>query len=239
VSDENEKLIEETFITKLGAKHPWVKAKGCNDKYGIQGFPTTVVIGPDGTIKSNDRTPSEADIEAMLKEVVLPPEVPEGPQYAPLRTMWEKREYGKLRDWLDKTLAQPAVEPAMKEVCEAQKAELTKLADVQAARAAKLGEGPDYVASTDALEKLEKTWKGFPAADAARKELTRFGADATIKKEVGAGRALQKLLAGFDTNKESDVKKLVAELPKFAKKYEGTYAGKQAEERRKKLLGHD
>jgi len=229
VSDESENEIEETFITKLGAKYPFVKAKGCNEKFKVTGFPTVVMIGPDGLIKHNDNpAPSEAAIEELLKNVSLVPKLPEGSQYAPLRQLWQKRDYVKLREWLDKTLAQPGLDPTMQEVCTAQKAELDKRAESAKARVATLAAGPDFVASSDALEKIGKAWKGFPAADAAKAELARFAADAAIKKELTAGRALQKLVAGFDTGREQEVRKLVAELPKFAKKYENTYAAKQA-----------
>lgn len=229
MSDESENEIEDTFITKLGAKYPFVKAKGCNEKFKVTGFPTVVMIGPDGLIKHNDNpAPSEAAIEELLKSVSLAPKLPEGAQYAPLRQLWQKRDYVKLREWLDKTLAQPGLDPAMQEVCAAQKAELEKRAEAAKARVATLGAGPDFVASADALEKIGKAWKGFPAADAAKAELARFTSDAAIKKELTAGRALQKLVAGFDTSREQEVRKLVVELPKFAKKNENTYAAKQA-----------
>ena len=231
MSDESEKEIEDTFITKVGAKYPFVKAKACNDKFKITGFPTVVMIGPDGIIKHNDNpAPTEAAIEELLKGVSFGPKLPDGPQYAPLRQMWDKRDYGKLRDWLDKTLAQPTVDAALKQVCEAQKAELEKRAEAAKARVATRGAGPDFVAASDGIEKIAKAWKGFPAADAAKAELARFAADAAIKKELTAGRALKKMLASFDTSREQEVKKLVVELPKFAKKYENTYAAKQATE---------
>ena len=76
---------------------------------------------------------------------------------------------------------------------------------------------------------------GFPAAEAAQKQLARFAADPKVKKEIGAGRALAKLNATFDANKVSQRKKLVEALPAFIKKYEGTEAGKQAQEQLTRL----
>lgn len=237
MSDEEEKLIEETFITKLGAKYAFVKAKACNAKYKVQGFPTVVVIGPDGTVKYNDNpAPSETLIEELLKNVSLAPKLPDDAKYAPVKSMWEKRDYVKLRDYLDKMLAQPNLDAEMRTVFEAQKAELTRRAEAQTTRIGTLGQGPDYAEASDQIERIEKAWRGFPVADAAKKELARFAADAAIKKELAAGKALQKLVAGFDLSREQEVKKLIAELQKFTKKYEGTYAAKQAEEQRQKLL---
>ena len=78
MSDENEKLIEDTFITKLGAKYPFVKAKGCNQKYGIKFFPSVFSIDATGVVHSvaDDRMPGEAEIEQMLQAVSLAPKLP-------------------------------------------------------------------------------------------------------------------------------------------------------------------
>ena len=87
------------------------------------------------------------------------------------------------------------------------------------------------------LEKMEKLWKGLPPAAAAKEQLDAFGKDPTIKKELGASRALQKLVGRYDPSKIAQARKLAEELGKFAKKYEGTHAAKQAEVRRQRLSG--
>jgi hypothetical protein len=239
VSDEPEGLIEETFITKLGAKYPWVKAKNCNTLYGIKFFPSVFCIDANGAVYSvpDDRMPDAGTIEKLLADVQLAPKLPEGAAYDPLRQMWQKGEYLKLRDWLDKALAQEKLDPTVREVCEAQKVSLQKRIDGQLTRVAQLGQGPDYAGAADQLAKVEKKWKGLPPADAARKEIDRFAADATIKKELAAGRALQKLLGQFDTSKQSQAKKLVGELMKFEQKNVGTHAAKIAEQQRLRLSG--
>ena len=239
MSDENEKLIEETFITKLGAKYPWVKAKGCNEKYGIKFFPSVFSIDASGVVHSvaDDRMPSEAELETMLQAVSLAPKLPDEPRYAPVKSMWEKKDFAKLQDYLGKMLAAPNLDAQMKEVFEAQQAELQKRIESQGKRVEKLGEGPDFLAASEQLARVEKEWKGFPPAEAAKKQLERFAADPAIKKEIGAGKAFQKLMAGFDLGKSSTAKKLVPELDKFIKKYDGTLAAKQAESQKKQLGG--
>lgn len=237
MSDEQETLIESTFITKLGAKYPFIKAKNVNTQYGIKFFPSVYCIDANGVVHStpDDRMPSEGTIEELLKNVSLAPKLPADTRYAPVRTMWEKRDYGKLRDYLDKMLAQPNLDAAMREVFDQQRVELGKRIDAQVARVSRLGAGPDYVAATEQLERVDKMWKGLPPAEAARKELDRFAADATVKKELAAGKALQKVLASFDPGRVSQAKKLVVELEKFSKKYPGTHAAKQADEQRERL----
>lgn len=238
MSDENESLIEKTFVTELGAKYPFVKAKGVNEQYGIQFFPSVFCIDANGVVFSvpDDRMPSEAQIEELLQSVSLAPKLPEDSRYDPLRSLWEKHDYDKLRDYLDKLLAQPNLDEEMRGVYDGQRKELQKRADAQVAKVERLGGGPDYFAAEEQLEKLKKTWKGFPAADAAEAQLKRFGSDSAIKKEIAAGKALQKALRSFDPGKSSSqAKKLVAELEKIAKKYEGTHAAKQADEHRQRL----
>ncbi len=241
MSDENESLIEKTFITDLGAKYAFVKAKGVNEQYGIKFFPSVFCIDANGVVQSvpDDRMPDEGTIEELLKNVSLVPKLPDEARYGPVRSMWEKQDYVKLRDYLDKMLAQENLDADLRVVLATQSAGLQKRADAQTARVARLGQGPDYAAAEDQLEKIEKVWKGFPAANAATEQLARFAGDAAIKKELAASKALQKVLKAYDPSKASQAKKLVVELGKFAKKYEGTYAAKQADEQRQRMTAKD
>lgn len=230
MSDEAESLIEDTFITKLGAKYPFLKAKGVNELYGIKFFPSVFSIDPSGTVHSvpDDRMPSESEIEAMLQSVTLAPKLPDDSRYDALRTMWDKKDYGKVRDYLTKMLAADNLDAEMREVYETQQKALDDKVKAQVARVAKLAAGPDYYSAKEALEKLSKEWKGFSVAEEADKALDTFKSDSDIKKEIAAGKALAKLLDKYDRSKISQAKKLMEELPKFAKKYEYTYAGQQA-----------
>jgi hypothetical protein len=234
VSDEPEGLIEDVFIKQLGAKYPFVKGKNCNAKYGITGFPTFVVIGADGLV-AQVGMPGESELEKLLESAVVTPKLPDDARYEPLRTLFKKGEFGKVNEYLEKNLAAPNLDPAMKDVFTAQRDSLQKRMEGTTARVARLGAGPDYAASENQLEKVEKQWKGLPPADAATKELARFAADATIKKELAAGKALEKVLASFDPSKASQRKKLIEALEQFGKKNAGTYAGKQADEQHAEL----
>jgi hypothetical protein len=206
VSGEDEGTIQKSFIDSLGAKYPIVRVdKKDTAAYGIKFYPSVYVIAPDGTVHSvpDDRMPSEQVIEELLKTATLAPKLPADSRYDPLRSMWQKSEFLKVRDYLDKMLAAPNLDAAMGEVYTAQRAEWQKKHDAALARVEKLGAGPDYASAEVALEKLVKTWKGLPPAEAAQKELARFTTDAAIKKELTAGRALLKLLASHDASKFS------------------------------------
>lgn len=240
MSGEDEKAIQGIFVDQLGAKYPLVRIdKKDVEGYGIKFYPSVYVIDPNGNVHSvpDDRMPSDSQIEDLLKTATLAPKMPADSRYDPLRSMWKKSDFAKLRDYLDKMLAQPNLDAAMRDVFTAQKLTLTKKADGQVARVEKLGAGPEYVAAEDQLKRIVKDWPTFPAAEAARKMLERFAVDVAIKKEMAAERALQKMLGGYDTSKPKDVKKLLPELEKFTKKNTGTHAAKQAEEMRARLVG--
>jgi hypothetical protein len=241
VSDENEKLIEDTFITKLGAKYPFVTAKGVNELYAISFFPSIYCIAPDGTVLTvpKDREPAESFIEEQLKNVVLGPKLPADAKYDALRSMWAKKEHKKLQDFLTKALAQPNLDDESKAVYEAQQADLAKRIERQSARVPELGKGPDYGSAEKALEKMQKEWAGLPPADAAKAELERFAKDERIQDELAAQKALDKVVGKFDPTKLAQRRKLAEELDKFAntKKWSGTQAAQKAAAMRDEMAG--
>jgi hypothetical protein len=228
VSGESEDKINDTFIDKLGAKYPFVQVKAAaKAAYGIRAFPSYRVIAPDGTMHS-DRKPSEAVIEKLLADVTLSPKMPDESRYQPVRKMWEKKQHAKLQAYLGKMLGQEKLDESMRVVFEAQQATLEKRAQKQLDRVAKLAAGPDYFAAKAKLQKMQKEWAGFEAANAAKEQLKVFSKDSKIKKEIAAGKALQKLRSKYDPGKIVQARKLRVALGKFAKKYEGTHAGAEA-----------
>jgi hypothetical protein len=240
VSREAEGAIQKVFVDQLGAKYPIVKvAEKDVAPYGLKFFPSVYVIDPDGNVFSvpDDRMPSEQQIEELLKRVTLSPKMPDDPRYDPLRALWKKGEFVKVKEFLDKNLAAPNLDAGMKEVFTQQREQLGKRQTSAMTRVTSLGAGPDYADAEDQLEKIEKQWKGLEPAAAAAKEKARFATDATIKKELTAGRALQKLLGQFDVGKSAQRKKLAEALQAFRKKYEGTHAAKQAEAKMNALGG--
>lgn len=234
MSDEQEDKIEETFIKTLGAKYPMVKIDASSTKdYGIRFYPSYYCIAPDGTVFSvpDDRCPSEAQIEELLQSVTLVPKLPDDSRYAPIARMWENKDHDKLRDYLEKMLAQENLDADMRAVFETQQAELTKRAEKQLERVASYAAGPDYFAAEQKLETIEKDWKGFAAADKAEEVLKQFKKDSDIKKEIKAGKELAKLYEKYDASSMVQARKLNEALQKFVKRYEGTHAAEQAKQK--------
>lgn len=225
-------MIQSVFVDQLGASYPLVRvAKADVAAFGIKFYPSVYVLDPKGNVFSvpEDRMPSDSQIEELLKGVKHGPRMPDEARYDPLRALWQKGDLLKVRDYLDKNLAAPNLDAGMKDVFTSQRAGIDAREQKALARVEALGKGPDFAVAEAALEKLERQWKGLPPADAAAKERARFVADAAIKKELVAGRALQKLLSQFDASKQAQRKKLIEELERFGKKYEGTHAAKKAE----------
>jgi len=229
VSDESEELIESIFIQKVGVKYPFVRAKGVNATYRVEGFPTTYVIAPDSTILAEGHgVPDDDFLEDQLADVSLVPSMPADARYDSVRSMWQKQEYKRLAEYLDKTLAQRDLDPEVHTVLEAQRAELQKRSDAQIERIAALAKGPDFWRAQARLERIARAWKGLAPADAAKKEIDRFGKDDAIKKEIAAGKALDKLFATMDPGRIAQRKRLIEELRKFQQRFPGTHAAQQA-----------
>ena len=230
MSDENEKLIEDVFVKELGAKYPIVKTDNKAFRtYGIEAYPTYVVVDANGKVVSTKGQPSDGAIEQLLRDVVLVPALPADARYDALRSLWAKKAYAKLADQLHKELQQESLDESVRDVLTAQKAALDAMVTRRTERAAELGKGPDYHDAELQLERMQKEWQGMPPAEAAKAQLDRFAADATVKKEIAAGKALQKVLDRYDPSKLSQAKKLREELSRFAKKHEGTFAGERAQ----------
>lgn len=232
MSDENPDLIEKTFVNELGAKFPFVSAKGVNEKYGISFFPSIYVIAPDGTVLTvpEDRMPGESFIEEHLAKVSLMPKLPDDTRFDALRSLWKSKEHKKLGDYLTKMLQQPGLDAELRTVYEGQQKELEKRQERATARVASLGQGPDFFAAERQLEQMTKEWAGLPPAAAAKAELDRFAKDETVRDEIAASKALEKLVGKYDPTKLAQKRKLGEELAKFAetKKYAGTEAAKKA-----------
>jgi hypothetical protein len=238
VSDEPENLIEDIFMQKVGVKYPFVRSTGINDRYGIKFFPSVYCVSPEGEVLTvpDDHMPAEDFLEQQLAKVSLVPKMPADSRFDVLRQGWEKHDYKKLADYLDKMLAQENLDAELRTAYEAQKAELQKRGERQTARIAELGKGPDFGSAETVLTKIAKEWKGLPPGDQAAQEIARFGKDAAISRELAASKALAKLVEKADTNKSSEKKKLADDLQKFCKKYAGTFACTRADELRSALL---
>jgi peroxiredoxin len=230
VSEEAEGLIESTYVKGVRAAYPLVKSNDIRKQWGIRFLPSTWVIDANGLVHTlpDVGPPDDTLIDELLQGLPVEPRVPAGAKFEPLRQLWVKSEFAKLHEHIGKTLALPKLDRDMQQALVGQQQALAARQERALARIAALGGGPDYAAHCEELERAEKAWGTLPPAAAARAVIDRMLADAKIKKEITAGRALRKLLTDVDTSKLPVLRKLIEDLDKFRRKHADTYAGKQA-----------
>ncbi|MEO6597524.1 MAG: redoxin domain-containing protein [Planctomycetota bacterium] len=230
VSSEPEAMIRDQFVNGMGAVYPWVKSNDFAEKWKVTYLPSCYCIDAYGNVHSlaDWWVPDEATIEELLQDLPLPPALPAGRLYDPMRVMWAKSEFSKLHERIEKLMATKLDA----DVREALTGQMTAIAERQAKRVERVTQisaRPDYWSAASELERIEKNWAGLSPALAARKELDRFVADPKIKAELDAGKALQKLMSGVDTSRIPALRKVIGDLDKFRRKYKGTWAGTTAD----------
>jgi thiol-disulfide isomerase/thioredoxin len=213
-----------------GATYPFVKSNDLSKKFKVRFLPSTWVVDANGFVYSlpDLGAPDDTTVDELLQGLPIEPLVPAGAKWDSLRGMLVRAEYARLREHIEKTMTLPKLDDETRKVLEDQKGVLAKREEQQLARVTQLENGPDYTAHAAELERIEKSWSGHPPAAAARKVLDRFAGDATITKEITAGRALRKLVLDVDTSKLPALRKLIEDLDRFRKKNADVYAGKLA-----------
>ncbi|MBK8977453.1 MAG: TlpA family protein disulfide reductase [Planctomycetes bacterium] len=231
VSDESEELLQE-YIEKKGVRFGIIRAPGAMDAYGGRGYPSFFSIGPDGTILSTpaQRIPSDDFIENALRDVQLAPEMPAGHAFDALRTAWEKEDFERVSRELERGLQTAGEDAETLAGYTTLKQRFDAMCRSAEQRVERLGAGPDYFRSQAQLEAIADRFKGLPPAAAAKAMLDRFDDDAKIRKEIRAGRDLQRLLGRFDPSRIAQARKLREQLAKFRESCEGTYAAERATE---------
>jgi hypothetical protein len=230
VSDEPVFKIEKDILRAWEVNYPFVKGNDVVKKYRVRFVPCTYSIDSNGEVASvpDGWLPDELVIDEMLHDVVKPAPLPDIKVYDPIRTLWRKHEFAKLREGIDKIVALPEQSAEVKETLGVLSAALDKKQAETLARVEELGRGPDYAGGTIQLERIERAWKPLPPAVEARKHLDRFASDEAIKKEVSVGKLLAKVMTEVDTSKPAVLRALTEELNQFRKKYADYFAGKQA-----------
>jgi hypothetical protein len=222
VTNESRALVD-AFVTKNSAKHPIViEASDSAGAFGIKGYPSPFLIGPDGKILVAGQ-PSDQDIEAALEKVRLLPEVPK--KLEPIKASIEKERFADARLKLDKALLDPAITAEEKDAGEKLREWLDWYVQGTIDGAKAMAAKGDFYEASVALEDACKTLKGMPAAAEAASLLKEMLADKKSKDEITAGERLAK---AKEKAKDLDAKKAILLFKPIASKYEETKAGAKA-----------
>jgi hypothetical protein len=162
VSSEPEATIQDQFVTGMRAVYPWVKSNDFAEKWKIEYLPSCYCIDAFGNLHSlaDWWVPDEATIEELLQALPLPPKLPPEKLYDPLRPLWARSDFARLREHLEKLLAMPKLEAAAREVLLGQKQALEERQQRWLERATQLGARPDYASAASELERIEKWHDG-------------------------------------------------------------------------------
>lgn len=214
------------FVDQYGLTHPLViESSNSLALYGGSGYPTSVLIGPDGNVawKGHPASLKSEQIEELLKNVRLFPELPKA--LKSVSKNLEKDKYAAAVKGLEKFIAdenkpeedRTAATEALSWINENAQSTLD-------GAKANIERGNHYEAAS-ALEDLAETHKGLPVADEAAAALKHHMADKDFKREVTAG---QKFADAKKKANDLSKKKAIKLMQTIAKKYKGTKAGEKA-----------
>jgi hypothetical protein len=234
VSDEPAKLLEK-YIDQQKVAFPVIQSRDAGRAYSLKGYPTYVLIGPDGKLVADTGhgLPTRATIEAALADVVLVPE-PVSARVEPPAASMHKRRYAEAAKELD-NLAAAELEQAEADYVARLRQILEQIASKASQQVADLAKGPDYLAAQTRLERIAEDFEGMPPGDEAEAELARFKSDKDIKREITALAALAKMRKAYPLTKSSSAKKLAPQLAALERKYAGTHAADKARALRESL----
>jgi thioredoxin-like negative regulator of GroEL len=223
VTNEPESLVTK-HIDKKKMNFP-VAIVGGDDfdrAYGVRAFPSSFLIGPDGTVEwaGHPGNFPEDVLEKLLEKLDLPPEL--NGDYADIRENLAARKYGKAWKAVERDLAKNPEDAQLKAASEFLGKGVT---DRLAAAEAAIGEG-QYGKARRLYDELLGPWSDVPGADAAKAALAELKKNKDAKNELAASDKLDDAIALF---RKGELEKAAKSFAVIAKKYPETPSGKRAE----------
>lgn len=220
----------EGFIEEFDCKYPTItQANDAMSEYGIGGYPSAVLVGPDGDVlwAGHPGSFQTSMIEEHLGSVELFPDIPKS-----LKAVEKSMKKGKLGDALKKVealITKGKLPDEDKDIAEKLRASIDGRATKAFERAEKsLREGDAYKAYKS-YAKVEDGFKGHPHSKTAKEHGKKLMGDKTHKNEIKAAEKWAKIqpeLKGLAAKKALQLLK-----PLLSKKYAETRAGKKAAEK--------
>lgn len=220
----------EGFIEEFDAKYPMItQANDAMSEYGIAGYPSAYLVGPDGEVlwAGHPGSFQTTMIEEHLDSVEMFPDMPKS-----LKAVEKSMKSGKYGDALKKVealITKGKLPDEDKDLAEKLRANIDGRATKGFERAAKsLREGDAYKAY-QSYEKIETGFKGHAHSKTAKEHGKKLMGDKIHKTEIKAAEKWAKIKPQL---KGMAAKKALALLkPLLSKKYAETKAGKKAAEK--------
>jgi hypothetical protein len=217
VTNEGASLVDVS-IAKTDSSYPigMVKGKAADAAYGIKGFPTVVLVGPDGMVLSKKRHP-ESEIKEALKRAVLIPTL-EGRQYSSVNKLIKKKSLGKAWKSIDSMLAKSPEDGQLLAAKTAIEKGFTGRFDGALAMMDKGAFG----GAVDSFEKLADLYDGYTRAPEAAEKAKDILKDPEAKDDLAAFRMLKTAKAEFSKGKKANRVKGERICAKIVNKYPNT-----------------
>lgn len=224
VTNEPESMVTKD-VAKKKMKYPVaiVEGEDFDRQYGIRGFPTSFLVGPDGEILWTGHPGSfEPEmLEEHLQKLWLPPTLPD--KHAALNELLAERNLAKAWKALEKARAASPDDADLTAVAEKISARVT--ARLEEGRTAE--QAGDFAAARRAYVEVTEVFGGVPGAEAAKTALADLAKNKLAKAELDAADKLDEALAQW---RGGDLEKGLRGIRAVLKKHEGTAAGKVAAE---------
>jgi hypothetical protein len=224
VTNEPESLVTK-HIDKKKMKFPVAIVGGSefDAAYGVRGFPSSFLIGPDGTVEWAGHPAGfpESVLETMIEGLDLPPVL--NGDYEDIQENFAARKFGKAWKSVERDLAKSPEDAQLKTASDYM---TTSVTDKLAAAEAAIGEG-QYGKARRLYEELSDVWAGVPGADAAKGLLAELKKKKDAKDELSASEKLDDAVALF---RKGELEKAAKAFAVIAKKYPETPSGQRAEE---------
>lgn len=223
VTNESSKLVDGS-IASSGQTFPIAMVKGgsVDTAYGVDGFPTVVLVGPDGLVLSKKRHPEAEIIEALKRAVLFTPL--EGKQYSALNKMLKKKQFGKA--W--KSIVSMLDRGVEDEQLSVAKETIERGFAGRFERAEALMEEGDWGNAIESFGKMADLYAGYDRASEAKSMVKVIKKNPEAKDELAAHSMLRKAKAEFAKGKKGNTEKGEKICRKIIAKYPRTVSATKA-----------
>jgi len=223
VTNEGTDLVDKA-LSSSGAEYPIALVSGdaADDAFGVDGFPTVVLVDPDGNVISRERHPEAQIVEALKRAVLIP--TLEGSQYSSINKAIEKKDLGKA--W--KSIASMLEKSAEDAQLLAAKEAIEKSFEGRLRGALGLAERGSFGNAVESLEKIVELYDGYPKADEAKAKAKEIAKDPAAKDDLKAWELFKKAKAELAKGKKANREKGLRLCEKIVTTYPDTPTAEKA-----------
>jgi hypothetical protein len=234
LSDESAKLVAP-YVDQYDLPFYVAAGSSGNRAFGIDGYPSTVLIAPDGTIawQGHPSSLSKGTLKKALKGARRPKggflavqlQTEAGAKLSKAEKLAADGELAAALKDIDATIADPKTTPEEQARATATKEALSKHVESLFTNAESLVKSREIARALTLLETLAKEFSGGELGTRAKTRREAITADTKLMVEVEAAKELDKIKAAI---REIGLGKSRSKLEALGKKYPGTKAAERA-----------